>query len=406
MTISNITGSPVSGGDFYDRQWELDVLKRSVLAGNNVLLTAPRRVGKSSLVLAALGWARGEGWTAIDVDAQDCDTEASLLEKLIESCRAAGVKLTLLDELAQKAKALKRFLGGANLGGGGVTIQLPDEGAEDWREAGRVFQRLLDQLSSNAARVLIGIDELPIFLAKLLKQPQGDQRVDLVLRWLRALRGQTQGRVSWIICGSVGLDTFVEHHGLVGTINDLQLQPLGPFSEEVSVEFLMALGESSAGRLPLTEDLARAMLQRVGWPLPYYLQLMFHALSELPPEARSRPYPSEADVGAAYEQLLSPHCFSYFAHWDTRLDDQLDVARSATARFLLKEVCRTNRGVSRDRLQERLLARSPQADPEAVERELDLVLGLLERDGYLMRDKNTCVFRSFLLRDYWRRRFA
>ena len=57
-------------------------------------------------------------------------------------------------------------------------------------------------------------------------------------------------------------------------------------------------------------------------------------------------------------------------------------------------------------LRTRLLARSPQADPESVERELDLVLGLLERDGYLMRDKNTCVFRSFLLRDYWRNRFA
>jgi hypothetical protein len=314
--------------------------------------------------------------------------------------------ISVLDELAQKAKALKRFFARANLAGGGVTIEVPDEGAEDWREAGRVFQRLLDQLSLSAGRVLIGIDELPIFLAQLQKQPHGDARLDLVLRWLRALRGQTQGRVAWIICGSVGLDTFVEHHGLVGTINDLQLHPLGPFSDEVSVEFLMALAESSAGRLPLTKDLAREILRRVGWPLPYYLQLMFHALSELPPEVRSRSYPSAEDVGAAYEQLLSPHCFSYFAHWDTRLDDQLDSARSATARVLLKEVCRTKRGVSRDRLLERLLGRSPQADPEAVERELDLVLELLERDGYLMRDKNTCVFRSFLLRDYWRRRFA
>jgi hypothetical protein len=124
------------------------------------------------------------------------------------------------------------------------------------------------------------------------------------------------------------------------------------------------------------------------------------------PEVRSPSYPSEADVEAAYEQLLSPHCFSYFAHWDTRLDDQLDVARSATARFVLKEICRTNRVVGRGRLLERLLGRSPQTDPEAVERELDLVLGLLERDGCLMRDKNACVFRSFLLRDYWRRRFA
>jgi hypothetical protein len=363
-------------------------------------------VGKSSLVLAALAWARQRDWLSAPVDVQDCDTEASFLEKLIESCRAAGVKPGLLDDLTQKAKALKRSWAGASVGGAGVTIQIPDGGTEDWREAGRLFQRALQLASAGEKRMLIGIDELPIFLAQLRKQPQGDVRVDLVLRWLRSLRTETRGRVSWVICGSVGLDTFVEQHGLVGTINDLQLQHLGPFPDAVAVEFLMALSTSSAGRLTLTEDVSRAIVQLVGWSLPYYLQLMFHALSELPRELRSAGFPGETDVRTAYEQLLAPHCYSYFAHWDTRLDDQLDPARSAAARFLLRDVCRHNRGAGRDRLRNLWLSRNPQADPEWLERELDLVLGLLERDGYLMRDNRTWAFRSFLLRDYWRRRFA
>ncbi len=405
MAISNITGSPVSDDDFYDRAWELGVLTRAVQEGNNVLLNAPRRVGKSSLVVAAIGWARQQSWTCIPVDVQDCDTEGSFLERLVDSCRAADVKPALLDELAQTARRLKRYFAGASLGGPGVTVQVPEEGPEDWREAGRMFQRMLQQLAGGEQRVLIGVDELPIFLAQLLKQPQGTARVDLVLRWLRSLRTQTQGLVSWILCGSVGLDTFVEQHKLVGTINDLQLQHLGAFPETIAVEFLMALGRSSEGRLTLTEDLSRKIVQLVGWPLPYYLQLMFHAVKELAPDLRSAGYPSEADIRAAYEQLLGPHSYSYFAHWDARLDDQLDAVRSDTARFLLKAICRSDRGIRRDRLRNRLLNRSPHADPASIESELDFSLGVLERDGYLMRDENTWVFRSFLLRDYWRRRF-
>lgn len=93
---------------------------------------------------------------------------------------AAAIILSRGSIKTQNAKALKRFLAGANFGGGGVTLEVPDEGAEDWREAGRMFQRLLDQLSSGVTRVLIVIDELPIFLAQLQKQPQGNARVDLL----------------------------------------------------------------------------------------------------------------------------------------------------------------------------------------------------------------------------------
>ncbi len=406
MNISNITGSPVGGDDFFDRQWEFETLQRSILAGNSVLLTAPRRVGKSSLMLKAIQWFHTEGWIAIDVDVQDCDTEASFLEKLIDACREAGIKLPLLDEMAKKAKALKRFLAGSKVGGGGVQLEIGGDGPEDWREAGRLFKKILAQLAEGDERILLGVDELPIFLAKLQQEAEGDARVDLVLRWLRALRLKTPKRITWIVCGSVGLDTFVEQHNLVGTINDLVLQRLGPFTDETAVAFLKALGASERNPLSISEAVAKAILERVGWTLPYYLQLMFHALRELPPDARSVEYPSIEDVDAAYEELLSPHCSSYFAHWGTRLDDQVDVAQAATARFLLKQTCTSRRGMSRNRLLQLLLGRRPQADPEQVEREMGLTLDLLERDGYLHRVKSTYAFRSFLLRDYWKRRFT
>lgn len=43
------TGRWVTGGDFFDRESELRVLKGRVRDGNHVLLTGQRRMGKTSI---------------------------------------------------------------------------------------------------------------------------------------------------------------------------------------------------------------------------------------------------------------------------------------------------------------------------------------------------------------------
>jgi len=49
--MRTVTGSPVEHDDFFDRPRALARLQRELADGANPLLTAPRRVGKTSLVL-------------------------------------------------------------------------------------------------------------------------------------------------------------------------------------------------------------------------------------------------------------------------------------------------------------------------------------------------------------------
>lgn len=51
MAVRNIIGKPVAGANFFGREHELDDLKR-ITEEEHVLLLAPRRVGKTSLLLA------------------------------------------------------------------------------------------------------------------------------------------------------------------------------------------------------------------------------------------------------------------------------------------------------------------------------------------------------------------
>ena len=116
--IRNITGNPVSGHDFHGRHAELKTLRRTIENGNHVLLLAPRRVGKSSVVAETKRLLTEDGWKVVSVDVQHAEDEV---------CKS----------------------------------------------------------------------DLP-----------------------------------WVLCGSIGLDTFVQNHGLEGSINDLTEMSIGAFNTE------------------------------------------------------------------------------------------------------------------------------------------------------------------------------
>lgn len=49
MSIENRIGPPVEGNNFYGRKKELEIANRLLNSGHSLLLSAPRRIGKSSL---------------------------------------------------------------------------------------------------------------------------------------------------------------------------------------------------------------------------------------------------------------------------------------------------------------------------------------------------------------------
>ena len=49
--MRNIIGQPVAGDDLYGREYELDRLWEQLEQGEHILMLAPRRVGKTSLML-------------------------------------------------------------------------------------------------------------------------------------------------------------------------------------------------------------------------------------------------------------------------------------------------------------------------------------------------------------------
>ena len=64
----------------------------------------------------------------------------------------------------------------------------------------------------------------------------------------------------------------------------------------------LANSEPEIGVLSL--EVIDEVLLRVGWPIPYYLQLMFHSLVSIAAERRSSNFPTVDDVATAFLLLL------------------------------------------------------------------------------------------------------
>jgi uncharacterized protein len=256
-------------------------------------------------------------------------------------------------------------------------------------------EELADALSKLDGRWLIQVDELPVFVLKLLNQDQPTERARVreFLYWMRRLRQEYSG-VRWVLAGSIGLDTVTARLNIADAINDLRIENLGAFDEPTAEAMLAAL--AATHQVDLSEAVRKYIVARTGWPAPYYLQLIFHETRDLHRTV------TETDVTHAIEDLLGHR--NYFDYWRQRLYDELGRPDADYAIALLHHCCRTPDGSARSTLNLSLASTIP--DIRAREDKLRYLLDVLLNDGYLVEEQNRWRFRSPLLREFWLRRLA
>ncbi|MEX1362679.1 MAG: hypothetical protein AB1Z98_06100 [Nannocystaceae bacterium] len=354
-----------------------------------MLLLAPRRVGKTSLLHRLEQTAAQHDFEAVYVSVADKTREIDFIGKLYEAIadRDGGTDAAVaaLRRVGRKVPRRVKKIEIAKI----FSVELSDQAEGEWRALG---DALLEVLRSTQGRWVFLVDELPLFVLALLEH--GRPRARAFLNWFRESRIDQQVRLSvrWILAGSIGLDTVASRERLGDTINDLAVESLGAFSAEAADELLSELGRSYG--VELTDDVRGSILRRIGWLIPFHIQLVFSVLLD-----RGVRVPREADVEAAYRSLLEPARKSAFDWWVQRLHDELGKIDSGHALEMLAAVARDDAGASRSVLAELLQARAV-ADPEHHR----FLLDALESDGYLVVHQGRYVFRSPLLRDYWRAR--
>lgn len=391
------TGNWVSGDDFFDRENELRILKTHVLDYNHVLLAGQRRMGKTSIIRELGRRLELEDWCFLfaDVEAATCPEDA-----IADIAKAA---YPIRPITSRFAAGMKRFLKENIEEIGADEFRVKIRAALDpgsWRRHG---EELLRNCAEHDKPVLLAIDELPIFLKRMLRDDNGAQQVDEFLSWLRgAFQDWGNDSPVLIVSGSIGLNHLVRRLGIPDRINHLYPFRLGPWDRDTSVSCFTRLAEDY--ELSIENGVADAVYEKLGSGIPHHVQSFFARLRDFA-TMQEKNHVTVEDVREVYRsKLLGPWGQSDLMYYETRLkeglggdDDYYSIAMEILAEAAVQEVFTPSARRHLEQLYSALIDDTPTCIAEVLE--------VLEHDGYLEDSKNGYQFPSHLLRDWWSTRF-
>lgn len=386
MSIENRIGPPVEGKDFYGREKELEIANRLLNSGHSLLLSAPRRIGKSSFAKRLIEDKKAQGWKCVYIDLEQTTTEDGFLYLIIEYFERNHVWRQKTDGMLQGAKAILDRINKISIGPVGFDLSSPERKEDRYKS--------LKELIRHDEETFIVVDELTLFLGVLLKSDGGEEKVSFILNWLRSLRQVAGTKVRWLFCGSVGLKNFTASLNLSYAINDLTDFSLDELTPEEARGLMEGLCQGEG--MNMDEESIIYALEKLHWNIPYFIQILFSKLRDNYTGAVSK-----EDIDTAYGQLCSE---SYLNTWSERLAEYREMERPA--RLILNGLSARRSGLRRETLLGILMTGQDPSNAGETDLLLSKVLEMLENDGYLLRKGPVRSFRSPLLRDYWYGKFV
>lgn len=387
MCISNRIGPPVEGEDFFGREKEIRKANKLLDSKHSLLLSAPRRIGKSSLAKRLIKEKLQQGWKCVYIDLEETTTEDGFLRLVIEAFKTNGVWKQLTEGMSRGLVSVLDRIEKVTVGGV-VDFNLGK------REEQEDLYKNLKELIRHDEDTFIVVDELTLFLGLLNKSENGAEKVAFILNWLRSLRQVSQTNVRWLFCGSVGLRNFTAAMNLGYTINDLMEFELGELTREEAVGLLSGLCRSE--NVKMSDELINYTLDKLHWNIPYFIQIMFSKLTE-----EYEDTVKEESIDIAYNKLCSEN---YLSTWSERLSEYGEY--EVPARQILKSLSTQPTGLEREAMLNILMTGQDVSKIEEVDYILSRVMEMLENDGYILKDGSIRAFRSPLLRDYWFNKFV
>ena len=392
--MRNITGQAVIGDDLYGRAYELDRLWETLEQGEHILMLAPRRVGKTSLMLE-LRRAPRKNWDVFYVDVEAAKDPTDCVAAVLAAL-ASDPRYRSLFEAIPFSNAIKDVFGRLSVSAdvGALRVELGNAMGREWDRAADQLQTRLTSLPDAGRHLLIIVDELPIPLSRMLRTSGQQRDAELLLSRLRHWRQapELRGRIHTLVGGSIGLEGVLRRAGLSGSVNDLTPFRLESWDTPTAVKFLKELGRDYD--FNLEHEAVTQLLELLGDPVPYHVQLFFSALRDT---CRGNPHSISPEVieECFAERLAGPAGTAHLDHYAMRLDSAFDGEEHQTALDVLGRACRRESGVSLAELED--LRRRSTATFQSVLRDL-------ETDGYLRRHLDeTLRFRSNLLRQWWKK---
>jgi len=380
-----IAGGQVRNDDFFGRECEVRRIWR-VLENGNVLLSAPRRVGKTSIIYNLRDKHKDE-WLPIYMDLESCFTPKEFIEKLVNEGKKLGMLPTGWGE-----KILSRL---DNLGGYGFKIGIRGPSSEDWKKMGNdIMAQFVKR--AKGKKVLFLFDEFPLMLFNMMKK---DEKMALdVLHWARDVRQSSELR--FVYAGSIGIAIILRKLNSHDTINDVEEIKLDAYDDANAKGLIKKLlvGEKLfEDEEAIPEEIVTAFLSRSG-NLPFFIQILTSVLSRMYHDSSLREISIDLIEKAYDEGVLGAERKKDFKSYYERLRGYYSEEERKAALNILGKIAEAGE-MSKNSLHQIYMMHTKDSDDDNFKN----LMEMLTDDFYLVCDNDTYSFWSTVLRDWWKK---
>jgi hypothetical protein len=378
----------------YARHDEVAAIYKMFIAGRDVFMHGPRRLGKSFVLDRLVDAAAKHGWTTVKIEIAGCHNARAVYRELSEKIsKNRGGGATAVALVRQRI---------------GQVLQPRSNSAGPWYQPllsldhESYFEHLIEALGNDTDRQwALLIDELPIALKAM--HDAGVDGVAAARNFMNSLSRIRAGnpRIRWLIAGSVGIEPLARAGSYMGVLAKFQPLHLEPLSFEHGIEFVRDIARE--GRLPTRSEItlveATALVTAVGWRAAYYLDSLAQKLMGTPTDD---PTKAAELVEAAIQRLLQPGDMVTFGTWEEHLRKHYAQDERALAFEVLSALSDSAQGRGINAILPTLNR------PGLTNHSLDQILNRLDLDGFItVTDAGTeqaaAVFRNPLLRRWWLR---
>jgi len=397
-----VVGSPVKGDDFFNREREIGDFTAAIDRAAHLLVTAPRRTGKTSLLLE-VAQRMSDRYYCLFIDVQACTSEEDAVVKLaLEAREIRGLSEVVTDAFRSALSTIIDRID--EVGITEIKLKLHEAVTKDWRAKG---DELLARLAKADKPVALFFDELPILVNRILKgddlriTPERRQHAHVFLSWLREATIRHAGVLRFVACGSIGLEPLLSQAAISETMTTFTPFYLPPWDRDTALAFLRDRAKRAG--IEFRNDAEQRVLHLLGHYIPQHVQMFMSFIREQAQSSGSHTC-GPRDVERIYRRrMLSVHGHVDLATYEDRLRRVVGPELVGAALELLTERAVVGRLTPKAAIHIVRSCVGAESDPVA---ELRFLLGLFTHDGYLKRVRNDYVFVSHLLRDWWKGRFS
>ncbi len=380
-------GHPARGEKFYQRDNIITKVWELITTGHNILITAPRRVGKTSIMFYLLDNPK-KGHEAVFLNTESVNDTNEFFKRLANALLktdSVNTSIKLKNLLSEKFPAIKK------IGTSGIEF-----GAKQELDYFEIVKSILNSANPEGNTILILLDEFPQTLENIILDC-GEKEGRRFLQLNRELRQNNEApeKTRFIYTGSIGLESVVHRINETKAINDLARLPVPPLKNKEANTLLSLLLRSSD--IKMKDEIVAYMLERIKWLIPFYIQLMAQGIRDLVADEGIGEIDNKT-IDKVIDNMLYQR--NHFDHWHSRLRIAFKGDEYSLAKDILNKISETEPLHSNEIVDSAVKY-------NLMERYQDIV-GSLVYDGYInnSEDKGKYRFNSPILRLWWRQNVA